>query len=64
MWKQFRNWWKARGDLVHLEALDDRLLADMGWTTRGCGAGCWAWTRPVLAAGAPAPAIPGPQGRG
>jgi uncharacterized protein YjiS (DUF1127 family) len=30
MWKHLRDWWRAWGDLIHLERLDDRLLADMG----------------------------------
>jgi Domain of unknown function (DUF1127) len=30
MWKHLRDWWRAWGDLVHLDRLDDRLLADMG----------------------------------
>ena len=30
MWKRLQHLWKAWGDLVHLEFLDDRLLADMG----------------------------------
>jgi hypothetical protein len=30
MWKRLRRWWKAGTDLVHLQGLDARLLADMG----------------------------------
>jgi hypothetical protein len=30
MWKRLRDWWRAEGDLVHLQGLDDRILADMG----------------------------------
>jgi hypothetical protein len=30
MWKYLRDRWRAWGDLVHLERLDDRHLADMG----------------------------------
>lgn len=30
MWTQLKFWWRAEGDLVRLQGLGDRLLADMG----------------------------------
>jgi uncharacterized protein YjiS (DUF1127 family) len=30
MWNWIRTWWAAEGAIVRLQALDDRLLADMG----------------------------------
>lgn len=30
MWSRLKLWWRAEGDLVQLQGLDPRLLADMG----------------------------------
>lgn len=30
MWRALLYWWRAGGDLVQLQGVDDRLLADMG----------------------------------
>lgn len=35
MWMKFKKWWATEGEMVQLNGLDDRLLADMGLEREG-----------------------------
>jgi uncharacterized protein YjiS (DUF1127 family) len=35
MWNRIKNWWQAEGDLVGLQGVSDRMLADMGLEREG-----------------------------